>query len=140
MGRVSPAFVDSNVILDIATRSPWSTWAADALARAGDEAPVYINAVIYAEVSVYATSMEDLDERLDELQFVPMPREAAFLAGKAHGRYAARGGTWKSPLPDLLIGAHAQVLGCRVLTRDPRRFRTYFPRLVIVSPPSTLGG
>jgi len=38
------------------------------------------------------------------------------------------------PLPDFYIGAHAAVAGHTLLTRDPRRYRYYFPTLRIVSP------
>jgi hypothetical protein len=45
-----------------------------------------------------------------------------------------RGGTRTSTLPDLLIGAHAAVLGLTLLTRDTARYRTYFPNLQLVVP------
>ena len=32
------------------------------------------------------------------------------------------------PLPDFLIGAHAQLAGWPLATGDPDRIRTYFPR------------
>jgi predicted nucleic acid-binding protein len=132
---VKPTLVDSNVILDVATEDPtWAEWSEAALERASDEGPILVNPIIYAEVSVYAASMEDLDERLVDFEFLPLPKEAAFLAGKAHCRYKKNGGTRKSPLPDLFIGAHAMIMGCRILTRDARRFHTYFPRLELVAP------
>jgi hypothetical protein len=37
-------------------------------------------------------------------------------------------------LPDFLIGAHAAIAGMTLLTRDPRRYRTYFPKLKIIAP------
>ncbi|MGH2773685.1 MAG: type II toxin-antitoxin system VapC family toxin, partial [Actinomycetota bacterium] len=55
-------------------------------------------------------------------------------AGKVFVRYRKRGGAKRSPLPDFYIGAHALVSGFRLLTRDPRRYRTYFPALKLISP------
>ena len=80
--------------------------------------------------------IEDLDEALPAEYFVraPLPWEAAFLAGKCFERYRRRGGTKRSPLPDFYIGAHAAVAGMTLLTRDARRYRTYFPKLRIIAP------
>jgi predicted nucleic acid-binding protein len=64
----------------------------------------------------------------------PIPYEAAFLAGKSFLAYRRRGGTKRSPLPDFLIGAHAAIAGYRLLTRDASRYRTYFPRLKLITP------
>ena len=62
------------------------------------------------------------------------PREALFSAGKAHRRYRSRGGTRTGVLPDFFIGAHAAVMGWPLLTRDARRYRTYFPALDLIAP------
>lgn len=63
-----------------------------------------------------------------------IPWEAAFLAGKAFARYKRQGGTRRSPLPDFFIGAHAAVTGMTLLTRDPHRYRAFFPKLKIIAP------
>jgi hypothetical protein len=63
-----------------------------------------------------------------------LPFEAAFLAGKCFLAYRRRGGAKLSPLPDFFIGAHAAVAGYRLLTRDARRYRTYFPALALIAP------
>ena len=63
-----------------------------------------------------------------------LPYEAAFLAGRAFRRYRRAGGVRSSPLPDFFIGAHAEVAGLTVLTRDVSRFRTYFPTVDLISP------
>jgi len=129
--------VDSNVILDIATDDPsWGGWSAQALARAADQSTLVINPLIYAEVSIGFDRVEDLDALLppDVFRRLPLPFEAAFLAGKAFAVYRRRGGNKVAPLPDFYIGAHAAVEGFRLLTRDARRYRTYFPKLEILAP------
>lgn len=129
--------VDSNVILDVAMDDArWGTWSADMLAAVADESILVINPVIYAEVSVGVDSIELLDEILPPHVFrrEPLPYEAGFLAGKAFLAYRRRGGQKVSPLPDFYIGAHAAIAGLRLLTRDTRRYRTYFPKLEILAP------
>jgi predicted nucleic acid-binding protein len=134
---VSAVLVDANVLLDVATQDPtWSIWSADALERCASTGRLVINAIIYAEVSVGFERIEDLDAALplDVYQREAVPYEASFLAGKCFVRYRRRGGAKSTPLPDFFIGAHAAVRGYALLTRDARRFRTYFPKLPIISP------
>lgn len=129
--------VDSNVILDLVTRDPeWSAWSAEALARAADESALAINPLIFAEVSIGFETVEELEELLpaDEFRRLDLPYEAAFLAGKAFLAYKRRGGSRSAPLADFYIGAHAAVSGLRLLTRDSRRYRTYFPTIQIIAP------
>lgn len=130
--------VDSNVLLDIVTDDPaWSGWSGQTLERVLDEGEAVLNPLVYAEVSVGFDRIEDLDQVLPATVFrrVPLPYSAGFLAGKAFLNYRHRGGTKSSPLPDFYIGAHAAVAGYQLLTRDPRRYRTYFPRVALLSPP-----
>jgi predicted nucleic acid-binding protein len=134
---VSAVLVDSNVILDIFTEDPhWYDWSAESLVRCADEASLAINPMIYGEVSLRFQTIEELEEVLprESFQRLPLPWEAAFLAGKCFVKYRARGGPKRSPLPDFYIGAHAAVADMRLLTRDPKRYRTYFPRLRLVAP------
>ena len=129
--------VDSNVLLDLMTEDArWFSWSAAAVERAADSSRLVINAMIYAEISVRYSRIEDLDAALPKTMFEreAVPYEAAFLAGKSFLAYRRRGGTKRSPLPDFFIGAHAAVAGYRLLTRDAARYRTYFPRLPLIAP------
>ncbi len=129
--------VDSNIILDIATNDPtWSESSSQALEAAANDSPLAINALIYAEVSIGYGRVEELEQAIPSTTFrrEPLPYEAAFLAGKAFLQYRRRGGARTSPLPDFYIGAHAAVSGFRILTRDPRRYRAYFPTVDLIVP------
>jgi predicted nucleic acid-binding protein len=129
--------VDANVLLDVLTEDPqWCDWSARALADAADLGPLVINPIIYAEVSVRFSKIEDLDAALqpDDFMRAPLPWDAGFLAGKCFVSYRRRGGHRRSPLPDFFIGAHAAIHRLRLLTRDAQRYRTYFPRLKVIAP------
>ena len=132
-----PVLVDSNVLLDVIAGDPsWAPWSSTALAAIADESVLVINPLIYAEVSIRYHTIEEVDSVLPPNLFrrEDVPYEAAFLAGKAFIRYRERGGKRRSLLPDFLIGAHAAVAGYRMLTRDSRRYRTYFPKLDLIAP------
>lgn len=135
--RPQATLVDACVILDLTTDDPkWADWSAEAIAKAADAGPLVINPIIYAEISVDFSTIEELDELVDEadLRRDPLPFEAGFLAGKAYLSYRRRGGTRRSPLADFYIGAHAAIAGHRLLTRDTDRYRSYFPALDLISP------
>jgi predicted nucleic acid-binding protein len=114
----------------------WFGWSSAALADAADNGPLWINPIVYAEVSVRFTRIEELEDALPATDFVraQLPWEAAFLAGKAHARYRSHGGARTTTLPDFFIGAHAAVAGRALLTRDSRRYATYFPAIVLIAP------
>jgi predicted nucleic acid-binding protein len=129
--------VDSNVLVDVLTEDDeWSDWSASMLEKAADSGLLAINPVIYAEVSIAYARIEDLEAHLPSDYFLraALPWEAAFLAGKAFMHYKRRGGVRRSPLPAFYIGAHAAVSGMTLLTRDPGRYRHYFPKLRLISP------
>lgn len=136
----SGTLVDANVLLDILTiDEQWLTWSMDALAEAAELGPLYINPIIYAEISVRFTRVEDLDDALPAKDYrrVPLPWAAAFLAGKAFLEYRRRRGSASSTLPDFFIGAHAAVEDLVLLTRDAARYRSYFPTVSLIAPSSS---
>ncbi|HLX07486.1 MAG TPA: type II toxin-antitoxin system VapC family toxin [Thermoanaerobaculia bacterium] len=135
---MSNVLVDSNVILDVVTDDPqWGEWSSSMLARCAESGMLVINPIVYAEVSIGFERVEELEEVLAAESFLraPLPWEAAFLAGKCYLEYRRRGGIRRSPLPDFYIGAHAAVSGLRLLTRDARRYRSYFRNLQLLTPP-----
>jgi len=125
------------VLLDVLTEDPeWSAWSGQALADCAERSQLAINPLVYAEISIRFERIEELEDALPARDFVrlPLPWEAAFLAGKCFVRYRRRSGRRRSPLPDFYIGAHAAVAGLTLLTRDATRYRTYFPGLEIIAP------
>lgn len=134
---MSWVLVESNVLLDVFSEDPaWFDWSSEALSSMAETSTLVVNPIVYAEVSARFTTIEELEEALPADRFAreSLPWEAAFLAGKCYLAYRRRGGERRSPLPDFYIGAHAAVRGMTLLTRDASRYRTYFPKLELVSP------
>ena len=129
--------VDSNVLFDVFDKDPAGlNWSLAQLRRCAVRDELAINTIVYAEISPRFVTPAELDRLLAdmEVKVLGIPRAAAFLAGKAFAYYRRRGGARANVLPDFFIGAHAVVLGCPVLTRDTRRYATYFPRLALIAP------
>ena len=129
--------VDTNVLVDLFEDDPrWADWSLRQLRAQTQVHQLFINPVIYAELSLTFDSVKELDETIERigLRIEEMPRPALFLAGRAFLKYRRARGTRTNVLADFFIGAHASVLGCGILTRDGRRYRNYFPRVPLVTP------
>jgi predicted nucleic acid-binding protein len=129
--------VDSNVILDVFLDDPnWVDWSESVLAKHSVHKTLYINTIVYTEVSVGFEKIEELESALHNggFQMLDIPKEALFLSGKAYLKYRKGRGTKKSPLPDFYIGAQAAVLDLDLITRDVSRYRTYFPTVRLICP------
>ena len=132
-------FVDTNVLLDVFLDDPkWSRWSIEALDAANARGQLAINVVIYAEISIAFARIEELEKALSEaaVTIEPIPREALFLAGKAFLDYRKRHGSKTNVLPDFFVGAHAAVAEMPIVTRDVGRYRSYFPTVELITPPS----
>jgi predicted nucleic acid-binding protein len=129
--------VDTNILLNVVHRvPPWWDWSLTQLRQQAQVHELLVSPVVYSELAPSFKEPAELDNLLGTMQLVlkDMPRAALFLAGHVHRRYRQAGGPRHSALPDFLIGAHAMVLGCGILTRDARRFRSYFPNVPLVTP------
>ncbi len=129
--------VDSNVILDLFEEdSDWIEWSEEMLHQYSYTHTMYINPIIYSEVSIGFKRIEELENALSGCGFelLQIPKEALFLAGKTYIEYRRRKGTKLSPLPDFFIGAHAAVNKLELMTRDTTRYKSYFPTVKLISP------
>jgi len=131
-----PFLVDSNLILDVATDDPmWGAWSDTQITKYQKQG-LLVNPVIFAELCAGAEAVSEVDALLTglKLEFRELTREALFLAAKAFLEYRRRGGVKTTPLPDFFIGAQAEALGIAVISRDPARFRSYFPKVKLITP------
>ena len=130
-------FVDSCVLLDLFTADPqWADWSEAVLERYSQTNSLYINSVVYAEVSIGFEQIEAVDEAIAQMgiKVIEIPREALFLAGKVFLQYRRNKGTKRSPLPDFFIGAHVLVSEFALVTRDLQNYETYFPQATLIFP------
>jgi predicted nucleic acid-binding protein len=129
--------VDTNILLDVLSDDPNSrAWSVNQLEQRSSQGPLLINEVVCAELSSRFSTEDLVDRKVSELNVAlqRMPKRALFLAGHAYERYRRNGGTRSGVLPDFFIGAHAQVIRWPLLTRDVRRYRTYFPDVELITP------
>lgn len=129
--------VDSNVIIDVVARDPvWADWSRLHLDAAGAVDEIAINEVVYAELCAGYRDHEEVNRLVTRtgLVLTRTSRPALFLAGQAFRRYRRAGGVRTGVLPDFFIGALALVNRAKVLTRDPRRYRTYFQGIELIAP------
>jgi predicted nucleic acid-binding protein len=134
---MSGILVDSNIILDVFLDDPnWAEWSESKLLKFSSITKLFINPIVYSEVSIGFQRIEELESALNQggFQMLEIPKEALFLAGKAYLTYRRNKGTKRSPLPDFYIGAQAAIFKLDLLTRDPSRYHTYFPTVRLISP------
>ncbi len=136
---MTSTLVDSNVLIDIfQPGSKWFEWSSAQIAKVRAEGSIVLNQIIASEVAFEFLTEAKFNAAINASFWTreDIPWPAAFRAGSLHREYRRRGGNRERTLPDFLIGAHAAVGGHRLLTRDHRRYRTYFPELEIIAPDS----
>ena len=129
--------VDSNIVLDVFLNDPkWADWSESKLDEYDQLGILYINSIVYSEISIGFKRIEDLESAIATagLQILEIPKEALFLAGKAYLKYKKRKGTKRTPLPDFFIGAQAAVQNLDLITRDVSRYQSYFPTVKLITP------
>lgn len=132
--------VDTNVLIDVLSNDPvWRRWSIATLEQRSGLGALIITDVIYSELSPQFASDQSLDVAIADLGVVlqRVPRQALFLAGRTFERYRRRGGLRPNVLADFFVGAHAEAEHLPILTRDVRRYRTYFPDVELIAPDTT---
>lgn len=125
---MSPVLVDSNVIIDVATIDPiWSIWSEPDLRRLADETALVINPLIYAEVGVRYGTPRSWRRSCRAICF-DATRCLTMRRSSLAKRFECTEGVAACAPP------HAAVRGYRLLTRDPRRYRGYFPTVELIAP------
>ncbi len=133
---------DTSVIIDARDgHSPWQQWAETQIAQAVSSEGAAVNTIVLAEASVRALLPDTVPAALLAMgmDILDLPAAAAIPASKAYAVYLQRRkqdvqSVPKTPLPDFLIGAHAEVSKLSLATRDPDRIRTYFPQVKLLVP------
>jgi predicted nucleic acid-binding protein len=128
--------VDSNIVLDVFLNDPkWADWSESKLDEYDQLGILYINSIVYSEISIGFKQIEDLESAIAKagLQMLEIPKEALFLAGKAYLKYKKRKGTKRTPLPDFFIGAQAAIQNLDLITRDVSRYQSYFPTVKLIT-------
>jgi predicted nucleic acid-binding protein len=129
--------VDSNVVIELLRESSdMSVKVVDAYARLSVQYDPIINPIIFVETAMGSPTLESFEDRISELELtvVPLDNRDAFRASHAFLAYRQNRGPRTTILPDFLIGAQASVRGWPILTRDPKRFVSYFPEVEIIDP------
>ena len=129
--------IDSNVLIDVISEDPvWCEWSLAQLRLARAQDKLTINAMVFAEIAVAYDSVEEPESFLRPTGILvsPLTTQAAFLASRAFMRYRSTRGTKTGVLPDFFIGAHAEAEGWVLMTRDPTRYRRYFPKVSLICP------
>jgi predicted nucleic acid-binding protein len=129
--------VDTNILIDAwGPPSRTTEWSNSALTECHGSGDLVVNSIIWSELAPLIADEAALEGAAAKLKLVRefLPWKAAFLAGETHARYRRAGGSRERTLPDFLIGAHAVVAGYRLLTRDPARYRSYFPAVEMIAP------
>lgn len=125
--------VDSSAVIDLLGPEPrFRLWSAETIKRSRELGPVYLNQIVVAECLAGNPAVPPA--LLHGFKEESLPWAAGPLAGNAYRDYKLRGGAKNTILPDFLIGAHAAVARLGLITRDPRRVRTAFPGVRLITP------
>lgn len=124
--------IDTNILLDILLPDPTHGESSlKSLEKAFEQGALVICEIVYAELSSFFESREQLDRTLKRMGIavVPLTLESAFLAGRMWRNYRSRNQPRDRMITDFLIGAFAKAQADQFLSRDRGFYRDYFDGL-----------
>lgn len=136
-------FLDTNVLIyAFEADSPFCDWSRSVIASSVSGEGAVVNPVVVAEICVGDTDPDSVADRIRSwgVEILDLPAATAPVCASAFAEYRVRRkresgkSTATMPLPDFFIGAHALVLQARLATADEKRYRSYFPKLDLVTP------
>lgn len=135
--------LDTNVVIDARdSAQPDHDWAVAQVESAIMSEGAGINTVTLTELCAGSPKPEEVALEIKKLglEIFDLPAALAATCGRAYRHYliarrASGGGAApKIPLPDFFIGAHAEIMGWKLATRDTERIVRYFPKVKLVTP------
>jgi len=135
--------LDTNVVIDAHYGAGADRLRAKNLISAAIlDAGAAINSVTLAELYAGPERGHSIEEDMSQagIAVLDLPFAAAATCGCAYRRYRlvrrrSGGGEAPSiPLPDFFVGAHAELMGWKLATRDMERYRLYFPDVELIEP------
>ena len=124
-------------------KSPFHAWAIAQIAGLVSTEAAALSAASLAELcSEDGIDSAKLPTDISDfgIHLLDIPAAAAVRCGEAYRKYRQKRkqdsgkDAPKMPLPDFFIGAHAELLGVELVTNDPQRFQTYFPKVILITP------
>jgi predicted nucleic acid-binding protein len=135
--------LDTNVVIDAHYgKGTDRSRARNLISSAVIDAGAAINSVTLAELYAGPERGESIEEDMSQTGIIilDLPLAAAAICGRAYRRYrvarkkSSGGQSPTTTLPDFFIGAHAELMGWALATRDSERFRLYFPEVQLIEP------
>ncbi len=130
--------VDTSVLLSIfkgeADGAAWLAY----LQKEAASRPLVASAVVWAEVRAFFKDDTSCRQILAALgiQLSAENETSALLAGSIYRSYKSKGGTRMKLVPDFLVAAHAATQAAALVTTDRGYFRSYFPKLTLITSPN----
>jgi predicted nucleic acid-binding protein len=115
----------------------WHAWADAQFPILKQQGPLLLVDIVFAEWSIAMKDRQEVDTTIAALglQRFRCSDDALYRAGQAFLEYKTkRKGQGKRVLPDMIIGAIAEVENIPLATANPGDFASYFPTVHLIKP------